>query len=267
MKRNIILGLFAAAAMTVMLAGCKKNEFNLKENVFVSGKALLKVNFVSSYRANPVYQIKIDSVRVSSSLTFFTPFPGGGLNTGGGNYADFIGVEPGSRKITISLPFAGTERDSVVLATATVNLTADKYHSLYFSDTAANTTSQLFEDNLASPDSGFVRYRIINLIPDIAAGIDLYLGTGYTSTTSTKIAGPITYKQMTEYLTLPANPGVQFWSIRPAGAAATTTAIATYTSASTIVNQRVFTIAARGYNSVSTTGDPRIKAISFIYNR
>ncbi len=267
MKKSILYTVCTVAIVSFILMGCEKNEFSLKDNVFVTGKALLKVNFGAAYRVTPTYQIKIDGVRVSSNLTFFTPFPGGGLNTGGGSTADFLGVEPGSHKVTISLPFVGTEKDSVEIASATVNLTADKYHSLYFADTAANTTNLLFEDNMTSPDSGFVKYRVINLMPDLAAGIDLYLGTGYTSTTSTKVAGPILYKQMGDYITLPANPGVQFWSIRPAGAAATTTAIATYTSASTIVNQRVFTIAIRGYNAATTTGDPRIKAISFIYNR
>jgi len=267
MKKNIF-GFFCLAAVALLfVAACKKNEFTLKDNIFVSNKALLKVNFVSSYRTNPIFQIKIDSVRVSSSLTFFTPFPGGGLNTGGGNYADYLGVEPGSRKVTVSIPFVGTQRDSVVLASATVDVKANVNQSLYFADTAANTVSMMFEDNLTSPDSGFVKYRVINLIPDLPAGVDLYLGTGYTSTTSTKIAGPIAYKQMTEYLTLPIIVGTQFWSFRPAGAAATTTAIASYNSTSTIVNQRVFTIAARGYSAISTTGDPRVKNISFIYNR
>jgi len=267
MKKTIISSLGIAMVGILLLNSCKKNEFHLKDNVFINGKALLKVNFVSSYRTNPVFQIKVDGVRVSSNLTFFTPFPGGGLNTGGGNYADYLGVEPGSHKISISLPNVGTQTDSIELASATVTLAADKYQSLYFADTAANTANFLVEDNPALPDSGFVKYRIVNLIPDLPAGVDLYLGTGYTSTTSTKIAGPILYKQVSDYLVLPNTAGVQFWSFRPAGAAATTAAIASYTSASTIVNQRIFTIAARGYNGVSTTGDPRIKNISFIYNR
>lgn len=224
----------------------------------------MKVNFISSYQANPSYQIKVDGIRVSSNLTYATPFPGGGLNTGGGNYADYLAVEPGERKITISRPYVGTNNDSVELAAATVTLAADKFYSLYFADTAANTTSILLEDDLKAPDSGFVKYRVVNLIPDLAAGVDIYFGTGATSTTSTKVAGPIAYKASSQYFTVPINTGT-VWSFRPGGAAATTTATASYTSASTVTNQRVFTIITRGYNS--QTAAPRAKAISFIYNR
>lgn len=264
--KKYLIAICTIPLAALLLTGCEKNKFNLKDNIFVEGKSRLKVNFLSSYRANPLYQIKIDGIRVSNNLSYFTPFPGGGLNSGGGSYADYLAVEPGQREVTISLPFIGTNNDSVLLATATVDLQADKNYSIYFSDTAANTSSMLVEDDLSSPDSGFVRYRFINMMPDLAAGLDLYFGTGYTSTTSTKVAGPILYKEMSPYFEVPINSGSN-WSIRPAGAAATTTAIATYASASSVINQRVYTISSRGYNSITSTSDPRRRLFSFIYNR
>ena len=199
-----------AVFLALLIAGCEKNKFNLKDNTFINGNAQLKVNFVSSYQNNPAVQLKIDDVRVSNSYTYFTPFPGGGLNTGGGNYA--------------------------------------------------------IEDDLSSPDSGYIKFRFINLMPDLAAGLDLYYGTGYTSTTSVKVAGPILYQGVSDYFTVALNTGSS-WSIRPAGALATTTAIATYASASSVVNQRVFTITSRGYNSITSTTDVRRRLFSFIYNR
>ncbi len=255
-----------AIFLAVLVAGCEKNKFNLKDTTFIEGNAQLKVNFVSSYKNNPAVQLKIDDVRVSNSYTYFTPFPGGGLNTGGGNYADYLAVSPGSHTVQISVPNAGTNNDSLVLATATVDLTADKTYSLYFADTAANTISKLMEDDLSSPDSGYIKFRFINLMPDLPAGLDLYFGTGYTSTTSVKVAGPILYQGASDYFTVALNTGSS-WSIRPAGAAATTTAIATYASASSVVNQRVFTITSRGYNSITSTSDVRRRLFSFIYNR
>jgi hypothetical protein len=252
--------------LLLLLPGCDKNEFNLKENIFIEGKAQLKVNFVSSYQRNPAFQIKIDGIRVSNNITYFTPFPGGGLNTGGGNYADYLAVDPGARKVSISIPNVGTNNDSVLLASADVTLEANKTYSLYFADTAATTFSMLTEDDLSFPDSGYTKFRFINLMPDLAAGLDLYFGTGATSTTSTKVAGPILYKGMSSYFTIPINTG-NVWSIRPGGAAATTTALASYTSASTVVNQRVFTISSRGYNSITGATDPRRRLFSFIYNR
>jgi hypothetical protein len=264
MKR-FIRPFFTLAAITMLVAGCKKNKFNLKDTTFIDGKASLKVNFISSYQKNPTFQIKVDGIRVSNNLTYFTPFPGGGLNTGGGSYADYLAIEPGQRKVSISLPFTGTNNDSVELASTDITLEANKVYSLYFADTATNTFSMLTEDNLASPDSGYTRYRFINLMPDLPT-VDLYFGTGSTSTTSVKVAGPVNYKQMSDYFEVPINTGT-VWSIRPGGAAATTTALTSYTSASTVVNQRVFTIATRGYNSITTSTDPRRRLFSFIYNR
>jgi hypothetical protein len=53
----------------------QKNSFSVKENTFIDGQASLKVNFFSATQAKPAYQIKIDGNRVSSNLTYPTPFP------------------------------------------------------------------------------------------------------------------------------------------------------------------------------------------------
>lgn len=267
-----LLFIFSSLCLVlVLVTACKKNEFAIKENIDVSGKALLKVNYFSALQAKPTYQIRVDGERISNALVYPTPYPGGGLNTGGGNYADYMSVDAGSRKVDIAIPKVGTSTDSVALASATVSLSADKYYSLYFADTAANTVSVLFEDDLTSPDSGFVKYRFINLMPDVAAGLDLYVGTSatYTSTTAfVKIASAIQYKAASPYFTVPINTGNIYWCIRPAGAAASSTPIASYTSASTSTNQRVFSITSRGYNSISTpTTDGRLRNFNFIYNR
>ena len=264
--KKYIIGFFCLAAVTtVVTTGCEKNEFHLKENIFVTNKAYLKVNFVSSYRANPLYQVKVDGIRVSNGLTFFTPFPGGGLNTGGGNYADYLGVDPGSRKVTISLPFTGSDKDSIELASATVDLKAQKFHSLYFGDTAANTFSMLLEDDLTPPDSGFTRFRFINLIPDMPTA-DLYFGTGSTAATSMKVSGPIAYKSVSNYFNVPINTGT-VWSMRLGGTDVSTMVDTSYTSTSSVINQRIFTITTRGYRSIRASTDPRRRMFSFIYNR
>ncbi len=261
----------ACFLLGVLFTSCKKNSFSVKENIFIDGQASLKVNYFSALQAKPTYQIKIDGMRVSNNLVYPTPFPGGGLNTGGGSYADYLAVAPGSRKVDISIPNVGTNNDSIALASATVTLDANKAYSLYYADTAANTSTVLLEDDLKSPDSGFVKYRFINLMPDVPAGLDLYVGTTstYTSTTTfMKVSSGVLYKSAGDYFTVPINTGNVFWCIRPAGALATTTPIATYTSTSTSVNQRVFSITARGYNAISTpTTDGRIRAINFIFNR
>ncbi len=87
-------------------------------------------------------------------------------------------------------------------------------------------------------------------------GIDLFFGT-------TKVAGAIAYLGTSPYFNVAINTGTA-WSLRRAGGA---TAIASYSSASTTTNQRVFTVIARGYVSVGTsTSEVRRAAVSFIYN-
>jgi Domain of unknown function (DUF4397) len=265
MKR-VLFSISAAVLLLFCIAGCEKNKFHLKDTNFIEGKASLKVNFFSSYQKSPFYQIKVDGIRMSNLLTYPTPFPGGGLNTGGGNYGDYLAIDPGKRKVSISLPFAGTSNDSVELASATIDLQANKIYSFYFTDTATNTFTRLLEDNLTSPDSGFIRYRFINLIPDLPEGYDLYFGTDTTVTTSTKVSGPILYKETSSYFTVPLNTGT-VWAIRKGNSAANSLVLFRYVSASTVVNQRVFTISTRGYNSITSTTDPRRRQFSFIYNR
>lgn len=254
MKKRIFH--ISAAAVTVIFAACEKNEIRLAEFTDQSDKAQVKVNVFSHYRSNPSVQIKVNGERVSNALTAATPFPGGGLNTGGGSTADYLAVSPGSAKVAIGMPRAGTNTDSILINEASVNLSAGVKYSLYFADTAANTTSLLVIDSLNRPDSGFVRYKFINLIPDLPSA-DLYIGT-------VRVASGIAYKGVSPSFVLPTNNSSTTWAIRAAGG---TTNLATYASASTLANQRVFTVVARGYNSIlNTTTDPRRRIVSLIYN-
>jgi hypothetical protein len=84
--------------------------------------------------------------------------------------------------------------------------------------------------------------------------IDLYYGT-------TKVASNIAYKAKSPEFTMVAGTA-SAWAIRPAGAAPTSTALASYTN--TIPNQRVFTVYARGYQGVTGTRAP---AVALLYNR
>ena len=60
------------------------------------------------------------------------------------------------------------------------------------------------------------------------------------------------------------------WAIRPAGAPATSAAITTYPTGSTVntvPNQRVLTVFARGYTIISASTDARRAQVSLFYNR
>lgn len=204
--------------------------------------AFLKVNYNSAYAKNPGVQLKLNGTRVSSLLTARTPFPGGGYNTNGSNYPNYLPVTPGSVKFQLSLPYTNTDQDSVVLFTQSLTLDAGKFYTAHVTDTAANTKLFLTTDDMTLPDTAYARFRFVNLMPDVPA-IDLYYG-------STIVASNIAYLSASNYFTVHTvttpNP-LQTWAIRPAGAAATTTALATYNSSNTVLNQRNYTAFAVGY--------------------
>lgn len=263
--RSII---YFAVSLFVILASCKKNSVPVPYTP-VSDSALLKINYTSLYKANPnpSVQLEVNGQRVSSLLTYGTstytsyPYPGGGLNTGGGSTPDYFSVAPGSNKISVAIPKVGTSIDSVVLYSTNITLAGGNYYTLHIADTAANMQSVLITEDVAAPDSGFSKYRFVNLMPDQTA-LDLYFGT-------TKVASNIPYKGSSPVFTLTQANAYQ-WAIRPAGAASTSTALVTYPTGSslhTVPNQRVFTVYARGYSSVTSSTDPRRGQISLFYNR
>ncbi len=248
----------------VLLAGCDKEEINYSDFEYVDQtKALLKVNYNVAYYNNPFVQLKINGTRVSgTNIQTRYPFPGGGFNTLGGSTGDYLPVDPGNTEISVSIPKRGTNIDSVLVYKHTMQTVAGKNYSLHVADTLARKGLAV-EENTALPDSGFVRYRFVNLMPNVAS-MDLYIGT-------VKVASNIAFMASSDSFLLPISQTTvsTTWSIRPAGALPTSTAIATYNSASTILNRRVYTAFATGYNgyNTATTTEPRRPFVAFYYVR
>jgi len=254
MKKIKNTSLILLASFCLISLSCKKNVLTVSPYDYTDGKALVKINYSCPYFKNPGVVVKINGERVSSAITYSTPYPGGGLNTGGNTYADYLSVNPGTQKIALTIPKTGAFEDSIVLFETNVQLTADKYQTVHFTDTAANTTTVLTTDASNKPDSGFTQFTFVNLIP--GSTLDLYFGT-------VKVASNVVYKQATDPFLLPSGTS-NTWSLRLAGG--TTTLGTTYTSTSTVANQRVFTVYSRGYISPATT-DIRSAKISFAYNK
>jgi hypothetical protein len=245
-------------AVALVSTGCKKNEIKYGEfENITSDQSLLKVNFVSGYASNPAVQFVINGERVSNLITSRTPYPGGGYNTGGGSTPDYLALTAGSKDFKISIPKKGTNTDSLVLYTTTFNLEAGKTYTAHITDTAANTKSLITADNLTKPDSGYAKLRFVNLMPNVPA-IDLYYGT-------TKVASNIAYLSNSDYFTIQTPSTTLAWTTREAGTAATSPALATYTSASTTASQRIFTAFAMGYKG--STDAVRKPYISFLVNQ
>ena len=244
-----------------ILPACEKNELYSTATTEAGTMAQAKIFVLSAYQSRPALQIKVNDERVfgvAASQSNPTPFPGGGLNTGGGSTNDYVSITPGAAvKIGFSVPKAGTITDSLELGSATFNLAAGSKQTIYFADTAANTASLAVLDTLSPPDSGFAKYKFVNMMPD-APSLDLYIGT-------VKVASAIPYKGVSPSFVLPTNNVSTTWGIRLEGAA---TNLVTYANASSIGNQRVYTVIARGYNAVTSTAatEYRRRAISLTYN-
>src|SRR5688572_24521253 len=112
---NIILKISVLAlSFTTLLIGCKK-ELKLEagtRTVDTQNKALLKIVNASAYNVIDSVQLKINDTRVSNSIRYTTPFPGGGLNTGGSNFPWYLEVNPGNMDISFTVPKRFTNLDS-----------------------------------------------------------------------------------------------------------------------------------------------------------
>ncbi len=240
--------------ITTLFYSCKKNEQRILDITPTAGTALVKINYSMPFAVNSSVQIKINDVRVSNLITFPTPFPGGGLNTGGSNQPDYMSLPVGTSTVSVSRPNVGTNVDSLILFSGSVSFEANKNVTLHVTDTGAAVTSVLTVDNVTMPDSGFSRFKFVHLMPNVPA-IDLYYGT-------TIVAANILYKGVSSEFQIPVTGTSLSWAIRPAGALSTTTAIATY--AQTVADRKSMTVFAAGYNGALT---PRAPRISLLYNR
>lgn len=256
MRKSYLLYAFILVAFCTVIWACKKNELRVAPFDYTDGNALLKINYSSPYALNPGVQIKVNGVKVSNAITYSTPFPGGGLNTGGSSNADYLSVAPGLDTISISILKVGTNIDSILLYKTAVTLKANVFQTLHITDTAANTASVLLTDLANRPDSGFTKFRFVNLIPNSTTGIDLYFGT-------VKMASAIGYLQATDTFSVAAG-ATGAWTLRVAGGTATLGTA--YTNAGTTSNQRAFTVYARGYIGPATS-DIRSPKVSFAYNK
>jgi hypothetical protein len=247
-------------ATCAFLVSCEKNELHTSAlHPVGENESRVKVVNLSFYQKNPGYQISLNGERVSNLLSSTgtspnpTPFPGGGLATGGGNAPDYMLVPAQQNTIKLVIPKRNTNIDSAEMATSSFTYESGKKYTLYFTDTAANTQAILVVDSLQRPDSGFTRYKFVNMMPD-QPSLDLYIN-------STKVASAVPYKGASAAFNVPTNTTPLTWAVRVAGG---TTNLFTQTIAGSIPNQRVLTIMARGYNSITTSTDPRRRALNLI---
>jgi hypothetical protein len=254
--KKIIVGCLLLVSSVLFITGCRKEtKWTADVSTVNQNQAFLKFNFTSTYASNPSVQLEVNKTRLSNLITARTPFPGGGYNTNGSNYGDYLSVPAGVNEVSVSIPKKGTNVDSIVLVTKNVTLDAGKYYTLHITDTAANIKTVLLQDNLADAARGIAAYKFVNLMPNVPF-VDLYYGT-------TLMAASIPYLGVSNVFTLPAPTSTATaWTIREPGSS---TVLATYASTNTQISERLYTIFAMGYKGA--TDATRKPYVSFLLNR
>lgn len=223
----------------------------------------LKINLGFAYTINyNTLLLKINDSVVSNSLTTRTPFPGGGYNTNGSNFALYLGVKQGDNTVAVVIPKFGTNIDSVVLYKTTVTIPDNKAYTLHIADTmvnsSVNNTKSILVNNIINDmDTGWCRFKFVNMIPNLSA-VDLYLN-------GVKIKSAIPFMTATDTFSVRTGvyqPGytgaTTTWAIRPAGALSTSTATASYANANGLQSQKVMTIFSMGYSGLTGTRLPYV---------
>ncbi len=273
MKKDI-LKYFIPVAATCFLYACAKNNGITNQPYSAYGvsstQGQLKINLAFAYTIDyATIMIRVNGAIVSNALQTRTPFPGGGYNTRGQNFALYLSVPQGSNTVSVVLPKVGTNTDSVVLYTTSVIIPDNNPYTLHITDTLVNVTTNntknvLIKNIIMGMDNGWCRFRFVNLIPNMPA-VDLYLNGVLVKTNLAYLTPTDTFSIRTGVNAPGYIAGsAPIWAVRPAGAAATTTALASYTSANTLQNHMVLTIFSMGYSGSTGT---RLPFLSFTLDK
>ena len=157
-----------------VFASCKKNTGVTNQPYDTYGtpadKGQLKINLAFAYAIDYAnLRIKLNGAYVSNLLQSRTPFPGGGYNTRGSNFALYMSVPLGTNAVSIVMPRTNTNVDSVVLFTTNVNITDNTPQTLHLTDTAANMKSVLVKNNIVGIADGMCRFNFVHLMPNVPA--------------------------------------------------------------------------------------------------
>lgn len=223
----------------------------------------LKINLAFAYTVDyNTLLIKINDKVVSNSLQTRTPFPGGGYNTRGSNFALYLSVPQGANTVSVIIPKVGTALDSITLFSKSITIPDNAPYTLHIADTLTasvnNTKSLLIKNEIANVDTGYCRFRFVNMIPNVSA-VDLYLNGFLIRSNVAFMAATDTFSLRTGVFAPGFVSGATTtWAVRAAGASSTSTAIASYASANGLQSERVLTLFTMGYASTTGTRAPFI---------
>ena len=184
--------------ITIIVNACGKTELSTSENIFPTGKSLVKFFLLSPNTGSVM--IKDNDVKVNSLTSGSAGIFPGIINSS----AEYVALTPNSN-ISFALPFAGTGTDSIVLFRSILSLAADKNYSAVLADTAADRTMFLVNDNAGGlPNDSTYNIRLINAMaksPNLSlVRID---SANATQVTRDTIVRDLAFKSASDYVNVP----------------------------------------------------------------
>lgn len=224
MKYNIKKLVVLLLLSSFIVVGCSDDD---NPTTPQTKSANANVNVVHASPDAPGVDLLVDNAVAGTNLTF-------PKNTG------YLEVSEGTRNIKVNV--TGT---STTVIEANLDLTADKYYSVFAVDAVANLAPLVIEDDLTPPASGTAHVRFIHLSPD-APAVDITLTDG------TVVFGNIKFKEYTNFTPLPA--GSYDLQVRLTG---TDTKVLDLPGIS-IMDGNIYTVFAKGF--VAGTGSQALGA-------
>lgn len=252
--------IFLAVASTLLAVACKKNTFSTTERSVVEGKTFVKFGLFSMYPTSTALTIFGNNMRITAAIASPYGYPGGGFNTGGSSYADYLALNPGNLQLGIKSIFPNSDYILRNLLDTSYSFELDKKYTLLVADTGIKTTSILLRDDFPTVDSGYAYFRLVNLIPN-SDSLDFYKNDSL-------IFPRIGYKQA-QLIKLRASV-VDTFTFRPKGAPggpAVATGTPPYYRLATNTNQRIYTLVSRGFIGNTGASNPQTPAVSVIINK
>lgn len=249
--RSIIILLAAMVAV----GSCEKNTYKQREVTYPEDQALVKVALFTAYNANSPMRVAFNGNFVTNEIVYATPFPGGGFNTAvAANTADYLVTKPGGTKVELFQMNVGLPKPATKILDTELSMEAGKRYTMFLTDTASKTTAWLINVDAPTPDSGFTRIIFANGIPNLPS-MDVYKGAEESK--ATLVAQAVKYKEASQYINVAA--GVDSIFVRRAGEA--TTVRPFLRRGFTFANQRIYTVATRGYDGATGTRIVHLTAI------
>jgi hypothetical protein len=176
-------------------------------------KAMVKV--VHASPDAPGVDLLVDDAVAGTNLTF-------PANTG------YLEVNAGTRNVKVNV--TGT---STTVIEADLDLMSDKSYSVFATNTVANLTPLVLEDNLATPSDGMAHVRFIHLSPN-APSVDITLTDG------TVVFGDVEFSKYVDFT--PLAVGSYDLQVRVQG----TDTVVLELPGIELMNQKIYTVFAKG---------------------